>query len=319
MNAQYAEALAGRLASSAVPNTASDFTIVNDLCVPLMLSWLSEEGEQWGFDPHTGQAQDGAPPHPMQPGAQVLLPGVPAGYWWLLTTQRSGAFAAAVGKEATSRSRYQAPEAVTVSSDDLVAPNALGRPPQSTGDSVVPGSSPRVLVGCAMPATARPGVALTREQYWQLTGDSYSLAPRERRTISYTETIGMESTTSSQRTVAESIGASVSGGWGPVSASVSASLSSSSTTFQQVTLASESTTFVSRDVTNDSTTEAEVVLVWQMVDLITVFEPAGGAVASIVSAINPAIVQTSFYAPPSPPPPPPPPGRLAAPRVALAG
>jgi hypothetical protein len=322
MNDTYARALAGTLRSED-DGAAGDFTIVNGLCVSLALWWLSEEGEQWGFDPQTGQAQDGAPPHPLQPAAQVLLPEVPAGYWWLLTTLGSGAFAAVVGKEAPKQplpSRYLGTTRVTVSPDDLVAPNELGRPPQSDDRHVVPGNSPRVLVGCAMiAAPGALGSALTREQYWELTGDSYSLAPRERRTISYTETTGMETTTSSQETVARSIGASVSGGWGPVSASVSASLSSSSTTFQQVSLSSESTTFVSREVTNESETEAEVVLVWQLIDLVTVFEAKGGALASIVSAINPAIVQSSFYSPPRPAHAPRPPGRLTAPRVAHAG
>ncbi|HEU4701192.1 MAG TPA: hypothetical protein VFS37_01830 [Conexibacter sp.] len=318
MNTIYSEALEGRLASSDDGN-ACDFTIRNDLCVPLALAWLSEHGEQWGFDPQTGRCEDGAPVHPIRPSGQVLLPGAQDGYWWLLTTQRSGAFVGVVGKgqEDPRRPRFVGSAQVAVSPDDLVAPNALGPPPEPSVETIVPGDSPRVLVGCGMALAGTPGVVVTREQFWQLTGDSYSLVRGERRTISYTETVGMETTSSTSETVATSLGMSASVGWGPVSTSVSASLSTSSTTFQQVSLSSERTTFVSRDMENrgDGTL---LVLVWQMADVITVFEAQGKPAGSVVSSINPTIAQPRTM-PSEAPSAPRSAARLAPPRIAFDG
>jgi len=290
MDRNYVAALAGALASSRAETTGEgEFTIENGLSVPLAVSWLNEAGAQWGFEAGR-DAAEGAPGWPIPSGGSVVLSGAYDGYWWLLQA-RSGAFAALAGMQARPEARYTGPRSVRIAPADLVPPNALGTPPRSTDVRVVPGSSPRVLVGCGKPESrdAR-GAAITREQYWQLSGDSYSLAPGESRTISYTETTGMESTTSRQDTLAASLGVSASAGWGPISASVSASLSASSTTFQQVTLSSETTTFVSRTVENRAS-DVELVLVWQLIDVVTVFDAAGVPLASTISAVNPAIVQ----------------------------
>jgi hypothetical protein len=300
MNHDYARALAGSLTSSGRPETERPgaFRITNELCVPLTLSWIEQHGAQWGFE-RAGRAAPGEPGHLLPGGQQVSMIETLDGYWWTLTTARSGAFAALAGRQASAEATYTGTEQVTIEAVDLVPPNALGHPPRSSAQRLVPGSSPRVLVACGMAPSEAPGSAISREQYWQLSGDSYSLVPAERRTVSFTETTGMESTTSTQETVAKSLGMSISAGWGPVSASVSASLSSSSTTFQQVSLSSEATTFVSREVENRSDV-VELVLVWQLVEVITIFELDGLPLASTISSLNPAIVQSNpLHGPPT--------------------
>jgi len=293
MDENYARALAGSLASSGRTETERPgaFTITNELCVPLTLSWIEQHSAQWGFE-RGGRAAPGEPGHLLPAGQTVSMTETLDGYWWTLTTARSGAFAALAGRQASAEATYTGPEAVAVEAVDLVPPNALGQPPQSSEQRLVPGSSPRVLVSCGTAPDEAPAAAITREQYWQLSGDSYSLAKDEQRTVSFTETTGMESTTSTEETVAKSLGMSISAGWGPVSASLSASLSTSSTTFQQVTLSSETTTFVSREVHNRTGTP-QLVLVWQLVEVVTIFEPDGLPLASTISALNPAIVQSS--------------------------
>lgn len=314
MDKNYEAALAGTLKSSP-SGTAGQFTIQNQLCVPLALTWLTPYGAQWGFDAD-GRLAEGAPARPLPPRSIAVLTGVYDGSWFVLSTQRSGAFVALAGKAARADTSYTDPMKVAVVQDDLVTPNAIGRPPQSTPQRPVPGSSPRVLVGCGRPPKAVDGVTVTREQYWQVSGDSYSLAPGERRTISYTETAGMESTTSEQNTVAASLGVSASAGWGPISASISASLSVSSTTFQQVTLSREVTTFVSREVENRSERDAVIVLVWQVIDVVTVYDPQGAPLASTISAVNPAIAQATVLPGSEPEAPNPAPDLSASPRLA---
>ena len=99
----------------------------------------------------------------------------------------------------------------------------------------------------------------------------------------------MQKTTSEQTTVAASLGISASAGWGPISASVSTSLSQTSSTFQQVTLTEERTSFVS-DTLENKTDKPRMLLIWQLTDIVTVFEGNGVPLSSIVSRNAPNVI-----------------------------
>jgi hypothetical protein len=283
MNSNYAKALQGLLCSTE-DGERKNLAIKNALPIPLRVLWLSTDGQHWGYNPETAKFQDGLPGYELGVGREVTVADVPAGYFFLLADGASGAFAAVVGGTDGSL--------VDITSADLLDPGDVGPIPQPRGDRLVPGHAPRVLVGCGRLTSGRSaGKSTAREQYWALSGDSYSLAPKEKRTISFTQVAGMESTTSQQTTLADSLGLDAQAGWGPISVSLSASLSTASSTFQQVTLTNQTTNFVSHEVTNDSETDPVLVLVWQVVDVVTVYNKAGVPEATATSLLSPPIVQ----------------------------
>jgi len=177
---------------------------------------------------------------------------------------------------------------VTIDASMLLPPNQIGSFPDANTDMPIPPDSPRVLVGVGTTPTDPAGVIL-REQFWQRMGDSYTLAPGTKRVVSTTLVAGMQNTSSQQDSVSKSIGLSGSFGWGPVSASLSANLSSSSSSFQQISISSESTQYESLELYN-KTKHTQMFLRWQLTDVITVFQtytPPTQALAS-PAAVNPA-------------------------------
>jgi hypothetical protein len=168
----------------------------------------------------------------------------------------------------------------------LTRPNNIGHFPKPTDKAPIPVDSPRVVVACG---TAADGKVVAREQFWKRSAESYSLAPKQSHTIGFSVTSGMEETTSQQQTIAASLGLSASAGWGPISASVSASLSRTSTTFQQVTVTQRETRFETIQLTND-TDKTQTLLRWQLTDVITVLDKGVDPVASIVLAQAPALI-----------------------------
>jgi len=169
----------------------------------------------------------------------------------------------------------------------LSDPNDIGPIPQPNKIVWIPQNSPLVMVGGGtIPPIIRSGQSPTgyvvREQYWALMGDSYSLLPGETRTISYTVTSGKQRTSSTQEQIATSVGVSASAGWGPVSASLSASVNASASAFQQVTVTEETQTFVSDTITN-SGSNTNLVLRWQMADMMTVYNTSGVPQSNVTS------------------------------------
>jgi Insecticidal Crystal Toxin, P42 len=198
---------------------------------------------------------------------------------------------------------------IKIQCDILRQPNKIGRPPEPTADMLIPGDSPRVMVGCGKTQT-NPAHYMTREQYWKLQPESYCLAPHESKTVSQTVTSGMQDTTSQQETLAASLGVSASAGWGPISASVSASLSATSSSFQQITVSTETTAFEQVVLENESE-KTQLYLRWQLIDTVNIFgaesllthseATLGGAPArhsnllgTIVTAVKPLIVMGPY-------------------------
>jgi hypothetical protein len=139
--------------------------------------------------------------------------------------------------------------------------------PPKLSTIIIPPDSPRVMVGCGtLPGDKKEMVC--REQYWQLQADSYCLAGGETRSVSLTSTQGLQSTSSDLTSASASVGTEASAGWGGFSASVSASLSVSSTSFQQVTVTGQTTTYISSELTNLGV-DPVMYLRWQMTDVLT--------------------------------------------------
>ncbi|MBS1868569.1 MAG: hypothetical protein JSS99_02800 [Actinobacteria bacterium] len=278
MNDDYRSALDGKLCSRP-EQRVGPFRIKNDLAVPLRLYFLNELGEQIPFTLLQASQE-------IAVRARDGNTAVPDGYWWVATFAATGGFAAAVGKGPSARRSYVDPERVTIGPRELVRAGAIGLPPTPTREELLPDSSPRVLVACGWGLAL--GVQVALEQQWQLSSGSYALTPGERRTISYTETTGMSSLSSESTSVATSLGLGVSAGWGAISASVSMSLSTSASRFEQVSISSETTEFSSTELVND-THETRLVLLWQLMQIITITEARRNPASSIVSAVGPTI------------------------------
>lgn len=198
----------------------------------------------------------------------------------LFVAAHSGGFVGVIAL--TDSSQMQA----VITSEYQSGPNDIGPVPSPTKQVLIPPDSPRVVVGSGVVAGQN---SVVREQYWKRLPDSYSLAPGAKKQVSYTLTTGMQSTTSQQDTISASLGLSASAGWGPISASVSASLSKTSTTFQQQTYTTQATTFTSMELQNE-TQKPQTLLVWQLTDIVTIFDPKWVPLGSIVTGGEPVII-----------------------------
>ena len=201
---------------------------------------------------------------------------------FLFSSAQTGAFASAIVLTDINVVTY------SIHCELLAEPNDIGVYPKPTSDSPIPTDSPRVLVSCGLLPNGNP---ITREQFWSREADSYMLAAGEKRVVSFTESSGMEQTTSDQTTVAASVGVSASAGWGPISASVSSSLSKTSTTFQQVTVKTQQTRYESVELEN-KTDASRLFLKWALTDVITVFDKSNSttALSSIIMRERPILI-----------------------------
>ncbi|MBV9787168.1 MAG: hypothetical protein JOZ51_03275 [Chloroflexi bacterium] len=267
MNPLYQAALNGTLKS---PASAQKVPIrcYNDLDVPVYIRIVDTAGNL-------------TPPVliPAKTGNKSLESYL--NWYMIFTSVASGAFIGVIQLDGT-QVEYDVTTAL------LVRPNDIGRFPVPSGDIMIPTDSPLVMVGCG---TAPNGNPVTREQFWKRSSDSYMLAPNEKHTVGYSTTSGMQSTTSNEQTISTSLGMSSSFGWGPISASVSASLSTSSRSLQQVTVSSETTRYETVELSN-TTDKPQMYLKWQLTDIITIFQPGTNVlpVASIVQANEPILI-----------------------------
>lgn len=279
------QALNGRLASAGGTSGTGSLSITNGLNISLAVFWLSPGADQWGFDKKDRPAP-GAPGYQLDPGQSVPLGQLVPKTYFVVTTLDTGAFC---GVAWWDISPPIPPANFLISSLMLLRPGEIGDIPASSSDRLIPGDGPRVLVGSGLASNKSP---VTREQYWRLSPDSYSLQAREARTVSTTTTSGMETTSSEARTFATALGMSAAStaefGWGQISAAISASLSYSASTFQQVTLNSQTVNFVSSAPAPPE--HPTLVLMWQVCDVITVFDATTGEPkAATISTLLPQI------------------------------
>jgi hypothetical protein len=273
-------ALSGLLVSPEASNVLDTVNVRNELAVPISLYWLDHEGRQLTAGQGAGTAVNGEG-RIIGAGETVPLSKALAGHYVVLASA-SGAFVGTLDIKTGTRE-------CSITSGMLVAPNEIGSFPKPTPSMLIPIDSPRVLVACGVAAS---GNVVTRDQYWRRTPDSFALAPGQSHTIGFSSTSGLQETTSEQSTVAASLGVSASGGWGPISASVSASLSGTSTSFHQVTVTSEIRRFETIVLKNESKTASQLFFKWQLMDVVTVFDKTDRLkpLSSIVLAQLPVLV-----------------------------
>ena len=190
-----------------------------------------------------------------------------ASYTYVLIEAGSGAYVTSFNAAAG--------ETISVGPDDLRElnnpglPDAPGKlPSPALSGSPLPNDSPPVLVGAGLLAKK---YVVVRTQHWQKSVDSYSLPGCASLSVTQTQTSGLTSSTSDMKEVADSVGVDSSLGWGPISACLSASLSRSSSTTQEVSITEETTATVLHEFANPYQA-AMIVLLWQLVDRFYVFE-----------------------------------------------
>ncbi len=284
MTQAYQDAINGTLLSQDTGVAVDNLTFYNGTEIPLDVYLVSDTGCWLG-----GYAFSvpGGSPTVVSPLSQwpATVGGTDTGWYFVFLNSYSGAFAAAI--QANSAEPQGNNNVVSVGCADLLYPNNIGSVPKPNQSVLIPADSPRIVVGCG---TLPTGYTVAREQYWQRLPDSYSLSGGASKTISYTVTSGMERTTSEESQLAASVTGSASAGWGPISATVSASLSASSTSFQQVTTSLETTSFVSQTYTNPNQSP-EMFLYWQLTNVLTVFDSNGNPASSMIyGAEGPALI-----------------------------
>jgi hypothetical protein len=264
-----------------------DVRFLNATEIPLSVYLISDKACWLGRDVlGYGYFVAGAPAIKVAPGAEVgTYGGIDADWYFIFLNSFSGAFVAALRAGTAS----PPPGGVlTVTCDDLLDPNTIGSVPAPNKSVVIPPDSPRVVVGCGKLAN---GNTVIREQYWQRLPDSYSISAGAKRTISYTVTSGMENTTSERSQLGAAVMGSTTAGWGPISATVSASLSTNSTSFQQITTNVETTSFVSQRYDNSAGDTARMFLYWQLTNVLTLFDPDGTPLSSLIyGSEGPAVI-----------------------------
>lgn len=267
--------------SSGTPYTApagQKLSFINYLNLTLIMYAIQTDGSLEGFN-NSGSQIPGGPAAQIAPNMSVSFTTWTPSSYVLFLTANSGAFV-------TAYQLPSAPTTVTITVDMLPNPNAIGAPPKPTSEMIIPSDSPSVLVGCGRTAA---NLLVTREQFWRRMPDSYSIPPTASKTISLTHFSGRQETSSSLTTIAESVGVSVSAGWGPISASVSASLSRTSSSFQQVSITEEVTSYTS-DTINNTNSFTLLYLIWQLTDVITIYNNSGEAAASLVTSVPPSLI-----------------------------
>jgi hypothetical protein len=283
----YVQALNGTLRSPATGTTLTSVAFKNATGMAVNMYMAGTAGGFVGFDA-SGTAAPGKPAIRMPNERTVTLASCVQGSWIVFLCAHTGGFVGAMS--CNTSSSFQ-----TLLPSFMPSPNDIGPIPKPTGTTLIPADSPRVVVGCG---TLDKGVVV-REQFWRLLPQSYSLAPSETKMVGFSRTSGVQQVSSSIKTVAATVGANVSAGWGPFSASVSASLSKNSTSMQEVAVHKIESTYVADTITN-TTTQAVMVLFWQLTDVVTVFGADNKPAASIVQGLQPEVLSGPFNpAPPS--------------------
>ena len=271
MNDLLGKYLAGTLASTG-PMQTGPVTLTNKLVVPAWAGFLDPDGSVY---PVLGAS----------PGKSATQTG-PVNFYWLVWALGGGALAGAFqGVSGGSLS-------ITIGSADLPSPGDIGPVPAPSTEIPIPNDSPSVLVGTGKGTDSTGNQTyMMRSQFWKRSGDSITLAPGESVTTGYSSTTGIQETSSQEETVAKSVNASLAAGWGPVSASLSASLNTSGTSFQQYVSTQTDTRYETRAYTPDQA-GTRMIFRWQLYDVVTISLAADNKVlAQVTTAHHPDIVK----------------------------
>jgi hypothetical protein len=262
---QYLE---GTLASEG-PMRYGQVTVTNSLGVPVQAGFLAPDGAVY--------------PGPLAQSNTPVTGTRPVNCYWLAWTL-DGALAAVYPGTA------QAALSITIMPADLPSPGDIGPVPVPSVEVPIPNDSPSVLVATGRGRDSEGAVTyVARAQFWKRSGDSITLASKEEVTTSYTTMTGIQETSSRTETVAESVSASAAAGWGPVSASLSASLNTSTTSFQQYVSTRTDVRFESR--TYNPEQGSRMIFRWQLFDVVTIWSAANKVLAQVTTAQQPDIVR----------------------------
>lgn len=275
MDSTYQKALEGTLRSTKTGTRKTKLTFVNKLPITIRPAFINTQGLlEFGQDMPTKSTAEYSDSY--------------AGYAYVFVTADSGAFVCAYVQGADDGKDINE----LIDPAWLCTPNDIGQIPEPNKAKPIPLDSQGVLVGVGDKLVKGVYISIARYQFWRLTQESICLAAGESRIVSFQETNGMQQTSSDESTMSAAIGFQSRVGWGPISASLSASLSKTSTTMQQVVITKETVSY-NEVKTENPTKETRMFLRWQLTDVITVFknlEP----VASLVSGSIPSIVSKPY-------------------------
>ena len=244
----------------------TDLTVENKLAIPMNIYWITEKKQNILICQ-------------IEPGKTSVIHVVTVTDKFVAYSAMSGGFCMPVVSATL-------PATVALNSIDLVDPNEIGTPPKYSANVSIPADSPPVVIGISRIGSDS---VMIREQLWRKNKDSFSLAPGETLEMASQTVNGMTQSSSSMETIAKTVGVETSAGWGAISASVSASLSSTSTTSQEVSMSTETTNSVVQKLTNPLRIPV-VVLRWQLTDRITWWKYGGTApIASMEIGSEPLI------------------------------
>jgi hypothetical protein len=154
---------------------------------------------------------------------------------------------------------------VTLDKRLMKQPNAIGEPPVPTASAPVPRDSPKLVVGFGYLPVA--GNYVVHQQYWRKGSQSYCLAPGEKKTVMYSSRSGMTTRSASVEEISASMAASVSGGYGGITAGLSVALSGTDRVESQQTVSEENSIEIMDVIENRDLKNPMAIFSWELVDL----------------------------------------------------
>ncbi|HTE83388.1 MAG TPA: hypothetical protein VK821_01505, partial [Dehalococcoidia bacterium] len=211
-------------------------------------------------------------------------------YTYILVEATSGAFVSGFNANANDEVFIGPGDLRPLNNPGL--PEAAGQlPTPANSGSPLPADSPPVLVATGV--VASNGNILARTQHWQKSDDSYSLPGCATLSFSLTQTTGLTSSSSEMSTLSTQVGFQASVGWGPISSSVSASMSQTSTTTQDMTISETTEATLIREFRNDYTTPM-VVYLWQLVDRLLVIDPSTYSLIGMLETVVQPVIPLAY-------------------------
>jgi hypothetical protein len=279
MDPTYWKVLNGQLASPPPPKPPAKpllLTIEGSLTEEINILWVDPQGN-WRLISYiaNGQLSGG--------GALTVYDG----QILVFVDSVSGAFISALKVDPT-KLHY------TLDATVLTRPNDIGPPPEAdlVSGVLIPPDSVRVAVGFGQIAVPGGDRDILRYQYWRRGPASYALAAHENRTVVTSQTVGRVESSSDIETVRSALNLSTTVGWGFISSTVSASLSTSSTTAHSLTISESDSRFVTDNLSNRTLNDVYV-LHWQLIDSICIQSEPAAIVETVLAPMIPRTVVLS--------------------------
>ncbi|GAA1758806.1 hypothetical protein GCM10009747_17050 [Agromyces humatus] len=219
-----------------------------------------------------------------QPTQQLITPPASGTFTYVAIEAVTGAYVVTFSASPADTHTIGSSLLQPVNNPGLPGEPGIRPTPQNAG-SPLPADSPPVLVGAGW---LDNGFVVVRSQFWRKSDDSTSLPGCSSLNVTTSQLNGLTTSSSEMGVTATQVGATASAGWGPISASLSASMSRSSSTSSEVTITEETEATLVRELRNE-TTAGEIVLFWQLIDQYAIQAPGFTLKAMIETAIPPSI------------------------------